>query len=111
VFGYALTGSVREHALFFLHGTGGNGKSVLLNTVSAIFGDYAVVAPMETLIATKGEQHPTNLAGLRGARLVTASETERGRNWAERKIKVLTGGDPIAARFMRQDFFTYQPRF
>jgi putative DNA primase/helicase len=50
-----------------------------------------------------------HLAGLRGARLVTAQETERVRRWAESKIKALTGGDPITARFMRQDFFTYLP--
>jgi len=109
--GYALTGSIREHALFFFHGTGGNGKGVFLNTLTAILGDYATMAPMETFIATHGERHPTDLAGLRGARLVTAQETERGRHWAEAKIKALTGGDPITARFMRQDFFTYTPAF
>ena len=49
--------------------------------------------------------------GLHGARLVTAVETEEGRRWAEAKIKQLTGGDEIAARFMRQDFFEYRPTF
>jgi putative DNA primase/helicase len=111
VAGYSLTGSTREHALFFFYGTGGNGKGVFLNTVSAILGDYAAVAPMETFTATPSERHPTDLAGLRGARLVTSQETEEGRRWAEAKIKALTGGDPITARFMRQDFFTYQPAF
>jgi putative DNA primase/helicase len=109
--GYALTGSTCEHALFFLYGTGRNGKGVFLNTLSAILSDYAAVAPMETFIATQGERHPTDLAGLRGARLVSAQETEEGRRWAESKIKALTGGDPITARFMRQDFFTFEPQF
>lgn len=109
--GYALTGSVQEHALFFYYGTGGNGKGVFLNTLSSILADYAAVAPMEAFIATNGERHPTDLAGLRGARLVTSQETEEGRRWAESKIKALTGGDPITARFMRQDFFTYSPAF
>jgi len=109
--GYALTGSIREHALFFCYGTGANGKGVFLNTMTAILADYAAVAPMETFIVTKGERHPTDLAGLRGARLVTAQETEEGRRWAENKIKALTGGDPISARFMRQDFFTFYPAF
>jgi putative DNA primase/helicase len=109
--GYALTGSIREHALFFFHGTGGNGKGVFLNTLTAILADYAAVAPMETFVATQNEQHPTDLAGLRGARLVTSQETEKGRRWAESKIKALTGGDPITARFIRQDFFTYSPAF
>lgn len=109
--GYALTNSIREHALFFLYGTGCNGKSVFLNTITAILGDYAATAPMETFIATQSERHTTDLAGLRGAQLVMAQETERGRRWAESKIKALTGGDPISARFMRQDFFTYTPGF
>jgi putative DNA primase/helicase len=109
--GYALTGSTRDHALFFFYGTGGNGKGVFLNTISSLLGDYAAVAPMETFIATNGERHPTDLAGLRGSRLVTSQETEEGRRWAESKIKALTGGDPITARFMRQDFFTFQPTF
>ena len=55
--------------------------------------------------------HPTDLAGLRGARLVTAVETEEGARWAESKIKSLTGGDKIAARFMRCDFFEFIPEF
>jgi putative DNA primase/helicase len=109
--GYALTGLTVEHALFFLYGTGRNGKGVFLNTLTGILGDYASVAPMETFTASSMAQHPTDLAGLRGARLVTAQETEEGRQWAEAKIKTLTGGDPITARFMRQDFFTFTPQF
>jgi putative DNA primase/helicase len=66
---------------------------------------------METFTASNSERHPTDLAMLRGARLVTAQETEQGRRWAEAKIKSLTGGDPISARFMRQDFFTFTPQF
>jgi putative DNA primase/helicase len=111
VAGYALTGSTREHALFFGFGTGANGKSVLINTISGILGDYHRTAAIETFTASKTERHPTDLAGLRGARLVTAIETEEGRRWDEAKIKALTGGDRIAARFMRQDFFEYVPAF
>lgn len=109
--GYALTGSIREHVLQFGYGTGANGKGTYLNTLTGIMGDYACTAPMETFTATTGERHPTDLAMLRGARLVTAQETEQGRRWAEAKIKALTGGDPISARFMRQDFFTFTPQF
>lgn len=109
--GYSLTGITREHALFFLYGTGANGKSVLLSTVAGILADYHTTAAIETFVASNTERHPTDLAGLRGARLVTASETEEGRRWAESKIKALTGGDKIAARFMRQDFFEFAPNF
>jgi putative DNA primase/helicase len=109
--GYALTGLIREHALQFGYGTGANGKSVFLGTLTGVMGEYATVAPMETFTATASDRHPTDLAMLRGARLVTAQETEKGRRWAETKIKALTGGDPISARFMRADFFTFQPQF
>lgn len=111
VAGYCLTGLTTEHALFFIYGPGGNGKSVFLNTLVHILGDYAISAPMDTFTSSKFSSHPTELAMLKGARLVTASETEEGRAWAEARIKALTGGDPISARFMRQDFFTYQPHF
>jgi putative DNA primase/helicase len=111
VAGYCLTGSVQENALFFFHGGGANGKSVFVNALLGTWADYAVVAPMETFIETRTDHHPTELAHLRGARLVVSQETERGRRWAESKVKALTGGDPITARYMRQDFFTFQPRF
>jgi len=111
VLGYSLTGLTHEHALFFAYGTGANGKSVLLATVAGILGDYHKTAPIETFTATNADRHPTDLASLRGARLVTASETEEGRRWAEARIKQLTGGDVVSARFMRQDFFEYRPQF
>ena len=109
--GYGLTGSTREHALFFFYGTGANGKGTFLNTLTAILGDYAKVAGMDTFTESHTDRHPTELAMLRGARIVAAQETEEGRRWAESRIKALTGGDPITARFMRQDFFTYTPQF
>ena len=111
VAGYALTGSTQEHALFFLYGTGANGKSVFVNTLATIFGDYAANAPIDTFLETRGDRHPTDMAGLRGARFVSAIETEQGRRWAESKIKNLTGGDKVSARFMRQDFFEFFPQF
>jgi putative DNA primase/helicase len=109
--GVALTGITRDHALFFLYGLGANGKSVLINAIAGILGDYATSAPVETFTASTHDRHPTELAMLRGARLVTAVETEDGRRWAEARIKALTGGDPIAARFMGQDFFQFTPKF
>jgi putative DNA primase/helicase len=111
VSGYALTAQIREHAFFFCFGLGANGKGVLLNTLCGIFGDYATVASMETFTVNQGDRHPTDLAMLRGARLVVSQETEEGRRWAESRIKALTGGDPITARFMRADFFTFSPQF
>jgi putative DNA primase/helicase len=92
--GYALTGSTREHAFLFLYGPGGNGKSVLLNTLAHVMGDYATTADMELFTVGNGNSHPTGLADLRGARLVLAQETEQGRALAEAKIKAMTGGRP-----------------
>ena len=111
VCGYALTGDTSEDALFFIYGTGANGTSVFLKTIAGILGDHHKTANVETFMVSRNERHPTDLADLRGARLVTAIETEEGRRWDEPKIKALTGGDRIKARFMRQDFFEYTPRF
>jgi putative DNA primase/helicase len=109
--GYALTGSVEEHALFFLFGKGQNGKSVFILVISGALGGYHRQAPIEMFTESKTDRHPTELAALMGARLVTAVEPEQGRRWSETRIKQLTGGDKISARFMRQDFFDYAPQF
>lgn len=109
--GYCLTGSTCEHALFFLYGTGANGKSVFVNVITTILGDYAANAPMDTFMEARTDRHPTDLAGLRGARFVSSIETEQGRRWNESKVKAITGGDKVSARFMRQDFFEYVPQF
>jgi putative DNA primase/helicase len=107
--GYCLTGYVHEHVLVFLYGTGANGKSTFINTVSGIFCDYSVNAPMEMFLTRKYDAHPTEIARLKGARLVVAHETQRGRAWDEARIKNLTGGDRLPARYMRGDFFDFTP--
>ena len=109
--GYCLTGSTDEQVFIFLHGHGANGKSVFLQTLTSILGTYTRTAPQETFMASRTAGHPTELAGLRGARLVVVTETEANRAWAESRIKAITGGDPIAARFMHRDFFEFQPTF
>jgi len=110
--GYCLTGDVSEECLFFVYGPGGNGKGVFLTTIGNILGDYAASAAMDTFTVSHSDKHPTDLAKLKGARMVTASETDEGRAWAEARIKEITGNErPISARFMRQDFFEYMPTF
>ena len=104
VAGYALTGLTTEHKLFFLYGTGRNGKSVFLNTLTQIWADYARRAAAETFLNSAGDKHATGLAGLQGARLVVGSELPVGKTWDESVIKDLTGGDRMTARFMRGDF-------
>jgi putative DNA primase/helicase len=107
--GYCLTGHVHEQVLLFLYGSGGNGKGVFTSTIAGILGDYCITAPMEMFIESRFERHPTEIAKLMGARLVIAQETQKGRRWDEAKIKNLTGGDRLTARFMRGDFFDFKP--
>src|SRR5262249_55878496 len=109
--GYCLTGDISEHALHFIHGDGGNGQGVHLHTTTRILADYPKVASMDTFMVAKGDRHSADLAMLAGSRLVISQETEEGREWSDVRIKTLTGGDPVSARFMRQNFFTFDPTF
>ena len=111
IFGYSLTGDTREECLFYVYGSGGNGKGTFVGAMFDILGDYAASATMDTFLASKFDRHSTDLAMLRGARLVIASETQKGRAWDDQRVKALTGGDMITARFMRMDNFTYRPSF
>jgi putative DNA primase/helicase len=107
--GYALTGDVGEHCLFFLHGTGRNGKSTFVNTLQSLLGDYAREGAPSLLLSKRNESHPTEVAALFGSRFVSCQEVEQGRTWAESTIKSLTGGDRITARRMREDFWEFAP--
>lgn len=109
--GYCLTGSTEEQMFAFFYGPGGNGKGVFLKTILKILADYGYSAPMTTFVASSTDRHPTEMAAMCGARMVTASETQAGRRWDEARVKGLTGGDPVTAHFMRQDDFTYYPAF
>lgn len=107
--GYSVTGVVRDHVLPFLFGAGANGKGVFLETMRAVLGDYATTAPSGFLMAKNYAGHETEIARLAGARMVVCSEINEGDRFDEAKVKQLTGGDALTARFMRQDHFTFQP--
>jgi putative DNA primase/helicase len=108
--GYALTGDTREQCLFFIYGRGRNGKGVFTRAIEGVLGTYAHRAQIETFSAGC-DRHPTVIASMVGKRLVYTAETERGKRWAESRIKDLTGGDKLRAHFMRKDEFEFQPRF
>lgn len=108
--GYSLTGFVQEHCLFLCYGTGRNGKSVLLNTISAVLGDYAAGTPFSTFEMNYATS-TNDLAALRGKRFVSARETQEARRLNEARVKAVTGGDPITSRFLYAEFFTYYPQF
>lgn len=107
--GYSLTGEVGEQVFFILWGSGANGKSTLLDLLLAASGDYGMAGADELLLAAKGERHPTELADLFGRRLVACQETQEGRRFDESRVKRLTGGDPVKARRMREDFWQFSP--
>lgn len=109
--GYCLTGSIEEHCILFFHGPGGSGKTTFLLVLQDLLGDYAQNAPMNTFTVSTGERHPTELASFFGARIVTACEIEEGMRWDEAKLKAISGGDNVTARYMRGDFFTFALQF
>jgi len=109
--GHSLTGDTREDVIFIPFGTGSNGKTTFMKTMQALMGDFAMQTPTETLMVKRGEGIPNDVARLKGARLVAASEAEEGKRLAESLIKQLTGGDKISARFMRAEWFDFDPTF
>ena len=107
--GHALTGIIREHILHVWRGVGQNGKSTLAEILQVVLGDYAMPAAPGLLIERHNDQHPTERAELRGMRLVVCGESKDGARLDEEKVKLLTGGDRIKGRYMRQDFFFFSP--
>jgi putative DNA primase/helicase len=112
--GLALLGKVRDHVLPFLSGIGANGKGTVTLVLQDLLGDadnggYAVSAPDGFLMQGRDNAHPTEVARLRGARLLVCSEQTSGRKFDEAKVKRLTGGDRLTGRFMRGDFFDFDP--
>ncbi|MFJ7753190.1 phage/plasmid primase, P4 family [Peribacillus muralis] len=109
--GYSLTGETKEHALFVLYGNGRNGKSTFLDTIRQLFGDYGTQANSESFTLKKTDSVRSDLATLKGSRLVVSSESEEGAKLAESLVKQLTGGDAIQARFLYGNPFVYTPQF
>ena len=110
-FGYTLTGQTGEQVMFILHGTGANGKSVLVETLKTVMGKYANTTPFITFAEKNRSDSTNDLAALAGARMVVASESEETAGLNESRIKRLTGGDEVAARFLYNEFFGYVPTF
>lgn len=109
-FGYAMTADVREQLFAVFYGSGGNGKSVLVNVVSTIMGQYTLETPVESIMYKNQQQGASNdIARIKGARLVTCRESDQGQSLAESLIKSLTGGDKITARFLHKEFFEFRP--
>lgn len=109
--GYALTGDITEQILPVFYGVGANGKSTLLDTILFILNDYAGVAAPDLLVRRQHAEHPTELADLKGKRLVVGSENEKGAELRIQLIKRITGDARIKARFMRQDYFEFDRTF
>jgi putative DNA primase/helicase len=110
--GYTLTGDISEQVMFFLYGTGRNGKSTFINTIQTLLGDYGRQTNSDTFIKKKNDNAVNNdIARLDGARFVSAVESEEGQQLSESLVKQITGGEKISARFLRQEFFEFTPEF
>lgn len=109
--GYSLTGDTSEQKMFLCHGSGANGKSVFLETLSLVLGDYAAGTPFATFDADRRTDATNDLAALKGKRFVTVIESDEDRRLAEARVKAVTGQDAITCRFLYGEFFTYKPTF
>lgn len=109
LFGAALFGDSRFHVLPVFVGTGANGKSTIIDVIAGILNDYSATMPENFLLDTTGNAHPADIARLRGVRLAVASETRPDGKFNESRVKMLTGGDTLSARFMGQNFFDFKP--
>ena len=111
--GYSICGSTEEQCLFFLHGSGGNGKSVFLEIIRYIMGDYATnIQPQTIMMSPKSGNGPSgDIARLKGARLVTSVEPNEGTWLDEGLVKQLTGDDVVTARKMFSEEFEFKPEF
>ncbi len=107
--GYCLTGSMAEQAFFFCYGAGANGKSTFLAVLRALLGEYAAQADFSSFLIQRNEKVRNDLAALAGSRLITAIEAEEGSRLSMQAIKAWTGGDPVTARFLFGENFTFQP--
>lgn len=109
--GYSLSGDITEEAMFLLYGCGANGKSKFLEGLRYVFGDYAMTTDAGTFMVTRGQPVRNDLARLRGARFVTAVESDAGKRLSEALIKLFTGGDTVSARFLYSEHFEFHPNF
>ena len=108
VVGYSITGSVAEQVMWLHHGTGANGKSVFHETLAHVLGPYAQSTPVETLTAKRDDGRvPNDVARMVGRRYLLASEAKEGRRLDWPLLKQLIGGDRVAARYMRAEFFEF----
>jgi P4 family phage/plasmid primase-like protien len=107
--GSSASGLTKDRAFVILHGAGKNGKTTLLELLRGVLGDYAKDTPIESIMQNHYEGVGNDVAALRGARFVTASESDKGKKLAVAKIKKLVGSDKVTARFLFQEFFEFKP--
>jgi putative DNA primase/helicase len=113
-FGYSMTGLTNEQKFAFFYGSGANGKSVLVDLMAKIMGDYAASAKIESITGRNrrgGGDATPDLIPLIGARFVRTSEPDEGQRLQEGLIKELTGGEPILVRALNENFVLVYPIF
>lgn len=108
--GLSLTGINIDHVTFFVHGPTATGKSTFTTAIKGMLGDYAVQTAFETFLAKRwGGGASNDIADLEGARLILATEADRGRRFAEATLKQFTGGDAVRARQLWQNNREFTP--
>lgn len=107
--GYALTGSIREQAIFIAYGSGSNGKSTLLGAIANLLEKYATEADTDSFLERQGDRIREDVAALDGARFVSASETADGKRLSEAFVKKATGGEKLRARRLFENGYTFLP--
>lgn len=107
--GYLLVADTSDQSVHFLHGTGANGKSVFCEVLQRLLGDYAIVVSPDLIMLKRHSGIPNDVARLRGIRAALMNETAQGSRFDEAKLKDLTGGDTLTARFLHREFFDFHP--
>ena len=109
--GYMMSGDRGEQIIVYLHGDGANGKSVFIDVLSHVFGDYAATISAKALIDRASGAIPSDIASIAGKRLVTMSEFPERMPINTTTVKSVMGGDRITARHLYKDWFEFRPQF
>jgi putative DNA primase/helicase len=109
--GYSMIGHAQEEILPIFQGCGANGKSTVREALRRVLGTYASVAQPGLLVNRDARSQSNDIARLAGTRAVFVSETDENDRLAESTVKYITQQEPISARFLHKEFFTFTPRF
>lgn len=109
VVGMAAVGRVYQEHLIIAYGNGANGKSTFWNTISRVLGTYSGKLSAETLTVGCKRNVKSEMAELKGKRLIIASEMEEGMRLNTAVVKQLCSTDEIFAEKKYKAPFAFVP--